>query len=138
MTRKSAPKDPKPVGRPSKFTDDVKTRIVKGIKLGMSYELASQYGGISYDTFNEWRKRGEAEGEGPYYDFSEDIKSAEAEGLFNWLDKIENAANEGQWQAAAWKAERRFPDMYGKQRIEHTGKDGGPIILKTGMSLDDL
>lgn len=24
------------------------------------------------------------------------------------------------------------------ERTEHTGKDGGPIILKTGMSMDDL
>lgn len=129
MTRKTAPKDPKPVGRPSKFTDDVKARIVKGIKLGMSYELAAQYGGVTYETFNEWRKQGQADGQGPFFDFSEDIAKAEADGLANWLQKIEDASDE-EWQAAAWKAERRYPHLYGRRVQEHTGKDGGALIVR--------
>ena len=36
----------------------------------------------------------------------------------------------GSWQAAAWLLERKDPKHFGKQeRIEHTGKDGGPIQL---------
>jgi hypothetical protein len=42
------------------------------------------------------------------------------------------------WRAAAWWLERRYPEEYGRQRVEVTGKDGGAIIIKTGMSLDDL
>jgi abortive infection bacteriophage resistance protein len=109
MTRKSAPKDPKPVGRPSKFTDDVKTRIVKGIKLGMSYELASQYGGISYDTFNEWRKRGEAEGEGPYYDFCRLIGGEHTKRDSRASQQIKKTKLE-KWRTGAWLVPYRHSD----------------------------
>ena len=40
-----------------------------------------------------------------------------------WLAKIEQAANQGHWQAAAWKLERRYPQEYGRtvQNVEHSG-----------------
>lgn len=109
-------------GRKSKYTDDVVKRITDAIKLGATYELAANYGGIDYHTFNEWRK------EKPQ--FSQAIRDAEGEAVTKWLAKIEQSATK-QWQAAAWKLERRYPHAYGKtiQEQQHTGKDGEALTV---------
>ena len=139
------------MARPSKLTPETHNKIVKAIKLGATYELAASYGGVTYDTLNNWRKRGEEESlrrsekgdrqtkqwlqEEPFFKFFEDIKAAEGQGAFNWLSQIEKAANSGNWQAAAWKLERRYPEVYGRQRIEHTGADGGAIETKATVTI---
>lgn len=127
------------MARPSKLTPDVQDRIVEALKLGATFELAAQYGGISYHAFNMWRKRGAAElervanartrssiraSERPFVEFFEVTKKAEAEAAVTWLDRIEQAAKGGVWQAAAWKLERRYPQQYGRTVTEHQG--GGP------------
>lgn len=123
--------------RPTKLTSDTQQKITQAIQMGATYEHAAQYAGITYETFNEWMKKGQS-GKKGFSEFSEAVKIAEGRAVIGWLAKIEAAANGGNWQAAAWKLERRYPEIYGKQRVEHTGKDGGPIILKTGMSLDEI
>lgn len=94
-------------------------RIVTAIKQGATYELAAQYGGVAYNTFNEWMKRGQEETEGEFTEFHEAIKSAEGQAAVKWLRVIEKAGRES-WQAMAWKLERRYPHDYGRQVQEHT------------------
>lgn len=103
-------------GVPTKRTPENLQKIVQAIKLGATYELAAAYAGMHYDTFNEWRK------DDP--DFSEAIKQAEGQAAVLLLAKIEQAATDGNWQAAAWKLERRYPKMYGRtvQEQEHSGE----------------
>lgn len=100
------------MARRSKLTPEVQQRICDAIVIGATYEHAAAYGGISYDTFNEWNKTKPQ--------FSEEVKAAEARAVVGWLAKIEKAASEGTWQAAAWKLERRYPDLYGRtvQQVE--------------------
>lgn len=114
------------MARPTKLTSDVQKRIVAAIKRGATYKLAAQYGGITYKTFNEWIKQGEDELEGEFCEFCNAIKKAEGEAAFKWLGVIEAAGKES-WQAMAWKLERRYPEDYGRQIQEHTGKNGTPI-----------
>lgn len=126
------------MARPSKLTADVQDRIVEALKLGATFELAAQYGGVSYHSFNLWRKRGAAElervanarknasireSERPYVEFYEATKKAEGEAAVAWLERIEQAARDGAWQAAAWKLERRYPQQYGRTVTEHQGGD---------------
>lgn len=123
---------------PSKLTPDTQDRIVQALRMGATYELAAQYGGVTYNTFNEWRKRAVAEldradsarkhtevreSERPYVEFYEAVQKAEADAVVGWLAKIEKAASDGNWQAAAWKLERRYPRDYGRTVVsqEHTG-----------------
>lgn len=108
------------VGRPTKFTPETTAAILSAIRLGATYELAAQAGGVHYDTFNEWVKKGEAGDEG-FAEFSESVKRANAEMAVRCLSQIEEAAADGNWQAAAWKLERRFPASYGRVPQEHTG-----------------
>jgi transposase len=113
------------MARRTKYTPDCVARIVQAIELGATYEHAANYGGIAYDTFNEWRLK-KAE-------FSDAVKSAEGRATVGWLAKIERAANEGTWQAAAWKLERRYPHDYGRtvQETQHTGKDGAALEIRS-------
>lgn len=118
------------MARPTKLTPEVKERISQAILMGATYELAAQYGGVSYDTFNEWMKRGAGATEGEFSEFFEAIKSAEGKAVVGWLAKIEKAATGGNWQAAAWKLERRYPRDYGRQVHEHSTDEDKPFIVK--------
>ena len=117
-------------GRPTKLTPATKRKIIHAIKLGATYEHASNYAGLAYNTFREWIKKGEAEDSGKYRDFYEAVKRAEGEAVAEWLEVIKQAGTDGNWQASAWRLERRYPQEYGRQqRHEVTGKDGGAITI---------
>lgn len=118
------------MGRPTKLTPETQKRIVDGIRMGATYELAAQYGGVSYDTFNNWIKAGVDAKSGSYFEFFNAVKRAEGEAAIGWLAKIEKAANDGEWQAAAWKLERRYPQNYGRHVQEIQGKDGSQLTLR--------
>lgn len=113
------------MARPTKYNPETAKKITDAIKVGATYELAASFAGIHYDTFNEWRK---AKAE-----FSEAIRLAEGAGAVGWLAKIEKAANEGVWQAAAWKLERRYPHEYGRTVVsqEHSGEIGYKVYERT-------
>lgn len=109
------------MARKTKYTPETVRKVVEAVKMGATYELAAGYAGISEALFYEWLK-GKVE-------FLEAVKAAEGVAAMVWLAKIEKAASEGAWQAAAWKLERRYPHAYGRNvtQMEVTGKDGGPI-----------
>ncbi|MDA0990771.1 MAG: hypothetical protein O3A51_08475 [Verrucomicrobia bacterium] len=111
------------MARPTKLTPETQKIIVDAIQLGSTYVLASQAAGIAYNTFNEWMKAGEVAKSGVVREFYESVKKAEGQRVARWLSKIEAAANDGVWTAAAWKLERIYPETYGRQRveIEHSG-----------------
>jgi hypothetical protein len=104
------------MARPTKYTPDTVDRICEAISMGATYDLAAGYGGISYETFNTWRSEKPA--------FSDAVKAAEAKAAVGWLTKIEDAAKDGAWQAAAWKLERRYPQDYGRTVVDqkHSGE----------------
>ena len=95
----------------TKYTPETVKRITDAIKLGATYKLASAYGGITFQTFNTWRETKPA--------FAQALQDAEGEAAVKWLAKIEAAASDGNWQAAAWKLERRYPQDYGRTIQDH-------------------
>lgn len=111
-------------GRRSKYTPETVEKITQAIRLGATYELAASYAGISHTTFFEWMNTKP--------EFVEQVKAAEGAGAMQWLAKIEKAATEGNWQAAAWKLERRYPERYGRTVVDTRNYD----VSK--MSDDDL
>lgn len=118
------------MARKSKYTDETVAKVVKAIKLGATYELAANYAGISYELLRQWMHEKVA--------FLVAIKAAEGEAALGWLTKIQEAANDGDWHAAAWKLERRYPEAYGRtvqsQQVnakhEHSGPNGAPIPVQ--------
>lgn len=119
-------------GRPNKLTQETIKKLEQAIALGATYEDACRYAGINYETFRRWMRRGEQAKSGEYREFHERIRDAESRATIGWLAKIEAAANNGSWKAAAWKLERRYPDRYGRsvQRVEVSGPDGEPVRVE--------
>ena len=109
-------------GRKSKYTPDRVKAIIGAIEVGAPYRHAAAYGGISEATFYDWLAT-KAE-------FSEAIKEAEGRALVGRLARIRKA-EEDHWQAAAWWAERKYPQEFGRtvQENQITGKDGAPLEI---------
>jgi len=127
------------MARKSKLTPETQQKITEAIELGATYELAANYGGVAYNTFNEWMKAGEDAPTGVKREFYEAVKEAEGRAAVKWLAKIEKAASDGNWQAAAWKLERRYPHEYGRRvtQNEITGAAGGAIRVEIAPLPDD-
>lgn len=105
------------MARPTKLTPEAQKKIVQAISVGATYKLAAQYGGVSYKTFNDWMQKGEAAKTGQYREFCNAVKEAEGTAGVKWLAVIDQAAAKS-WQAAAWKLERRYPEDYGRTRVD--------------------
>jgi hypothetical protein len=80
--------------------------------------VASEAHGIDESLFVEWMRKGQvnASGHGVYHKFYEAIKQAEAE-LEAGLVGIITQASIKDWKAAAWLAERRFPERYVRKSV---------------------
>lgn len=91
-------------------------KLEHALGLGATYELAALYAGISVSTFQRWRHQATQAREGtPLARLRDQLLAAEGQAVVNWLQQIETVAKEGNWQAAAWKLERRYPDAYGRR-----------------------
>ncbi len=101
------------LGRPTKFTEETIQDVLHAISLGSPYELACDYAGISYELFRQWHRRAE-NGEEVFIVFVDRVKKAQGVAAVKWLTKIDKAMEE-QWQAAAWKLERRHNKYFSSQ-----------------------
>ncbi|MCA1806636.1 MAG: hypothetical protein LC687_02055 [Actinobacteria bacterium] len=122
--------------------------IVDAVAMGSTYHLACAYAGISLPTFYNWLNRAEvilqrleaemsmgeavdpviSQAEIIYIDFYMRLKQAEGEAVIGWLKVINEAAQEGKWQAATWMLERRHPGDYGKQTQVHQHHTKGQAV----------
>jgi len=110
-------------GRHTKKTNETMDRVIQAIEMGATRKVAVLYAGIGESTLYEMLNE--------FPDFAERLKASEGKRAVRWLSVIERAAQDGSWQAAAWKLERTMPDEYGrKTRTEVTGKDEGPVQLE--------
>jgi hypothetical protein len=111
----------------TKLTPELQEKVLLHLRIGSYVETAAACAGIHKDTFYEWMKKG-ARGIKPYNAFAEAVNRAVAESESRDLATILKAAST-QWQAAAWRLERRFPERYGRfDRMKVEGKvdhDGG-------------
>lgn len=105
------------MARPTKLTPDVRDRVATMIRSGAYAEQAARAAGIAPSTYYSWLERGEG-GERPFSEFSEAVKTAEAQAEQQRVEHIQDAADAGTWQAAAWWLERRFPGRWGRRSAE--------------------
>jgi transposase len=125
-------------GRPSKLTPTTQRRLLDALSAGATYDLACKYAGISFQTFINWRERAEAGGKAnqPYVELFDELQKAEGEAAVKWLLKIERAASNGNWQAAAWKLERRYKEQYGRLIHELQGSTARPVQIQWVDAID--
>lgn len=117
------------------LTDELIETIAQAIRVGAYVETAVALAGVSKDSFYRWLRQAESdESNDMTIKLSDAVKKALAESEKRDLDVIDKAAQEGEWTAAAWRLERKFPNKWGRQskvQLEHTGMDGGPIELQS-------
>lgn len=124
------------VGRPTKLTKKTQEKIIEFLRNGAYVETAALAAGVAKATFYNWLKEGNKEKEqkidGIYSRFLDAIDEASAKAEVADVLRITQAAQNGIWQASAWRLERKFPEKWGKSdKLEMTGKNGGPIDVRT-------
>ena len=129
MAGKKAPKqsEPNKGGRPTDLTPEVIDQVVDVLPIVMYLETVADYIGVHRFVFRRWLKRGVQEAkriskghppeprEAIYMMLSDAVKKAMAQGIRDDCQAI-CKARDSQWQAAAWRLERRLPDMWGRDR----------------------
>lgn len=104
----------KKAGRPTKLTPALQKKVVDAIKAGAYIETAAAFAGIHKDTLYEWLKKGARSRGGPFFEFSQAVEQALAHSELRDITIIGTAA-QTQWQAAAWRLERRFPERWSRR-----------------------
>ena len=123
-------------GQPTKFTPKTKEKILKAIRLGLSITKACNVAGIEYNTYRNWETKALYDKEPDYVDFFQECERAKDEREAFHLNQIVQASRDGTWQASAWFLERSLPNVYGRSnRVEVTGKDGGPVQSETKIEV---
>ena len=117
-------KGKKRMGRPTKLTAEMHSEIVELIKVGNYIETACAVAGLHKSTFYDWMKIADASThKNKYTNFSDAVKKAMA-----WAEARDVAIiarhSEKYWQASAWRLERKYPERWGRQKLEvqHSGK----------------
>jgi len=102
------------MARPTKLTPEIQTLIGENIALGPTYGFAANAVGITYETLNQWLKRGQTEKSGKYYRFYKHIKKCNDDAAKVLLERINEAAKSGDTQMCTWILERRFASDFGR------------------------
>ena len=134
------------MARPHKFDEDKIARVVEALRAGNYMETAAAYAGISKSILYKWLADGRevrqkvAKGgiasdlESKQLELLDSVEKARAEAEVRNVHLIQQAAQGGTWQAAAWFLERSHPGKWGRrEKVEMSGPDGGPITL-TGLA----
>ncbi|HLN31693.1 MAG TPA: hypothetical protein VK395_28390 [Gemmataceae bacterium] len=129
-------------GRRTKLTPQLLAEITKRIAAGNDPAVAAQSAGIANSTFYRWLARGRRARRGQFRAFYEAIRKAESDAEVQDLAIIRQAMLGGQvlervtrtkrdgtkevvekfaradWTAAAWHAERKHAERWGKKESE--------------------
>ncbi len=125
-----------PVGRPTKLTKKIQARVCKGLKNGLTRELAFRCAGIADRTGFLWLEKGR-EGKTPYAQFLQAVHRATAESEEQLLRTVVTAAvKDKDWRAALKLLQVRWPERYYPKRLlEVSGPAGGPIPMESHDAL---
>lgn len=125
---------------PNMLTDDFKETIIRLLKAGNYLETACAAAGCSSRALREWRlayRRGEEVAMG-HKEFFEGINQAIAIGETLHLSRVERAAEDGVWQAAAWVLERRHSERWAKREVIEVKGNAGDLSKLSDEELKAL
>jgi len=88
--------------------------------------------GIDKSTWYRWLSEGETAKSGLKKEFYDTVKKAEKDAIARNVALIQRAAQEGNWQAAAWWLERKYFEDWGrKDKVDLTAdKDGFKVVVE--------
>ena len=90
------------MARPTKLTPEIQKLIGENIALGLIYALVASAAGITYQTLNDWLKRGQTEKSGKYHNFAQYIQKCNTDAAKVLLERINKAAKAGNTQMCTW------------------------------------
>ncbi|MGB7901440.1 MAG: hypothetical protein WCG09_03245 [Halobacteriota archaeon] len=103
-------------------------KLIEALRSGAYRIEACRAAGIHYNTLLAWEKKGESESSGEYVEFLEALRMAEAEAVITNVEVINKAAQNGDWRAAAWFLEHKYPDSWARLE-KRTDHDSGLTII---------
>lgn len=102
-------------GRKNKLTKELINYASKLVEAGATITAVAKALGVSRETIHRWLREGEKQQEGLMHDFYEAFNRAEAKAIARNVAIIQRSAQSGNWQAAAWWLERKYPEEWGKR-----------------------
>jgi len=120
------------MARKSKLTKELIKEAYKLVAAGNYDKDVYPILGIDKSTWYRWLSEGEKAKSGLKREFYETIKKAEKEAIARNVALIQRAAQEGNWQAAAWWLERKYFEDWGrKDKVDLSAdKDGFKIVVE--------
>lgn len=119
-----------PHANTSKFTQERVDIILEALSRGNYRTVACSLADVADNTFWRWMNRGEAEGEGPHYEFLLAVLKAEAQSESDIVGHVVSAVPDD-WRAGIEILQRRHPDRWSKRtQNEVSGPGGGPVELR--------
>ena len=116
-----------------KLTEELIEKLALVIRHGAYIETAAAFCGIHKDSLYRWLKIAAGdEATELHHQLNDALKRALADAEIRDLSVITKAAQEGIWQAAAWRLERKHPERWGRHarvEVQHSGVDGRPIEI---------
>jgi transposase len=126
------------MGRPTVFDAEKAKIIIDVVRAGNYIETAANFAGVSVSTVRAWitsGARGESE---ELADFSAAIYKADSEAEIRDIQTI-GEASKTQWQAAAWRRERRAPQRWGRRdQVELNGTMDLNHVALTKLSPEEF
>ena len=118
------------------MNNEQREKLLVAVRTGTDLETGCQYAGISASEVYRILERGkrvseqQADGEADGIDQEalqlwRDLSSARADSVVRNVAVIQQAANNGSWQAAAWWLERSSPENYSKTYSDRKPLDKG-------------
>lgn len=119
-------------GRPSKLTPEVTSELVKYLGAGNFRSTSCAAVGVAYQTFLVWMMKGKTARRGRYRELFDAVTKAEATTEVIQVARVLKASEKDPKHAKWWlthgAAGKRWA-VNKPQKIELTGKDGGPLEI---------
>jgi len=102
------------------LNQDIRMRLIEAFRAGAFREHAAHLAGLMLSELEEWLAAGE-QGQEPYATLLRDVNRAIADDALRNQIVVTRAAagqpTEGDWRAAAWNLERKYPRLYGRSAV---------------------
>lgn len=122
----------RPRGRPSKLTPEMQAELVKFLGAGNFRTTSCAAAGVAYQTFLAWVMKGKVARSGKYRELYLAVTKAEANtevlNSARVLKAAEKDPKHAKWWLTHGPASRRWAPNK-PQKVELSGKDGGPIEI---------
>jgi len=126
-------------GRPTKLTPEILSKICDALRAGNYRETAAAFAGIRKSTFYDWIRQGARAPHGIYRELHDAVEKALADSEARDVALIGKAAGDGDWQAAAWRLERKFPERWGRRdRHEVDANIHGKVKVSADDAIQEL